>query len=115
MLPLPGMSGMLAAGPIIGALGRGRDMTAQLRALGVTRIAARNLTDRVRAGNILVAVRVETREQLATVAKILRQAGAQEVCCAGAAAINHARGMMRHGHGHHSHVRWQQAVVQAQH
>ncbi|MDB4985960.1 MAG: hypothetical protein JWN04_1138 [Myxococcaceae bacterium] len=84
-LAIPGVGPLIAAGPVLAALSGAAagaavgGLTGALVGLGIPEIEAKVYEGKVRGGNILIAVHVETREGQRAAEEALKQAGAHDV------------------------------------
>jgi hypothetical protein len=91
-LAIPGLGPFIAAGPILAALGGAAagatvgGVTGALIGLGFTDIEAKAYESKLRGGNILLAVHVETAREQAHAKKILERGGAVDVSTVGEAS-----------------------------
>ena len=87
-LAIPGAGPFIAAGPIMAALSgialgaTVGGITGGLLGVGIPEYEATHLEERIRNGEILIAVRVVTDLQQASAVNILRNGGATDVACA---------------------------------
>jgi hypothetical protein len=87
-LAIPGVGPFIAAGPIMAALGGVAlgatvgGVTGGLLGVGIPEYEATHLEERIRNGEILVAVKVLTDLQKASAVNVLRNGGASDVACA---------------------------------
>ena len=101
-LAIPGLGPFIAAGPILAALSGAAagatvgGVTGALIGLGFTEMEAKTYEGKLRGGNILLAVHVETaREQAHAKAKILERGGAVDVSTVGEASPPSPRALRR--------------------
>jgi hypothetical protein len=84
-LAIPGLGPFIAAGPLMGALsgaavGAGvGGLTGALIGMGIPEIEARKYEGKVRGGNLLVAVHVETAEQRKRAEDVFKLARAEDI------------------------------------
>lgn len=91
---IPGVGPFIAAGPLMGALsgaavGAGAGgIAGGLIGAGVPEMEAKAYEGKVRGGNVLIAVHVDSKQQEASAKQALRQAGAHDVDSTGAASVS---------------------------
>jgi hypothetical protein len=84
-LAIPGVGPFIAAGPIMGALsgaavgGATGGLIGALVGLGIPELEAKQYEGKVRAGNILIAVHAESRDERSRAKEVLEEAGATDV------------------------------------
>jgi hypothetical protein len=84
-LAIPGLGPFIAAGPLMGALsgaavGAGvGGLTGALIGMGIPEIEARKYEGKVKGGNLLVAVHVETQEQRKRAEDVFKLARAEDI------------------------------------
>jgi len=92
-LAIPGVGPLIAAGPIMGALsgaavgGATGGLIGALIGLGIPELEAKQYEGKVRAGNILISVHTEDRDQRSRAKDILTQLGATDVSSTGEANV----------------------------
>jgi uncharacterized membrane protein len=85
-LAIPGVGPFIAAGPLMGALSGTAlgaavgGITGSLVGLGLTEMEARHYESKLRAGNVLVSVHLETSDQIQLVKDVFKRTGAEDVC-----------------------------------
>jgi hypothetical protein len=85
MIAVPGIGAVIAAGPILGAIGdaaggaTGGGLLALLVRLGMPEREARRYEGRIRTGAVLLSVHTETPDERARVAEVFARAGAEDV------------------------------------
>jgi hypothetical protein len=95
-LAIPGVGAFLAAGPLLGALSgiaagaAVGSVAGALVGFGIPEHAAKHYEGKIRSGNILLAVHVESREEQDRAERALHTVGAHDVSATGEAAIPHA-------------------------
>jgi len=96
-LAIPGIGPLIAAGPIMAALSGAAagaavgGLTGALIGLGIPEIEAKLYEGKVRGGNILIAVHVESAEARRTAEGVLKDTGAREVATTSEATVPVAR------------------------
>ncbi len=82
VLAIPGTGPFIAAGPVRAALGGAvaGGIAGGLISLGVSDSGAQDYEDRIKEGNILLAVHTDDAGDIARVRDIFKQAGAQAIC-----------------------------------
>jgi len=84
-LAIPGLGPFIAAGPIMAALSGAAagatlgGMTGALIGWGIPEYEAKRYEGKIRAGNILISVHVEDRDERARAKQIFAQAGAEDI------------------------------------
>jgi len=84
-LAIPGLGPFVAAGPLMAALSGAAagattgGIVGALVGMGIPEIEAKHYEGKVRGGNILIAVHVESREQRNQVEDLLKRGGARDV------------------------------------
>jgi len=84
-LAIPGVGPLIAAGPVLAALSGAAagmavgGLTGALVGLGIPEIEAKVYEGKVRGGNILVAIHVDSREAQRAAEDVLQQAGAHDI------------------------------------
>lgn len=92
-LAIPGLGPFIAAGPLMAALSGAAagaavgGVTGALIGLGIPEIEAKRYEGKVRGGNILLAVHVESSEMQKRAEEILKRAGAQDVTSTSEASV----------------------------
>jgi hypothetical protein len=92
-LAIPGLGPFIAAGPLMAALSGAAagattgGIVGALVGLGIPEIEAKHYEGKVRGGNILVAVHVESREQRNRVEDLLKRGGARDVTASSEASV----------------------------
>ncbi|CAL1239642.1 hypothetical protein [Candidatus Methylocalor cossyra] len=88
-LVIPGLGPFVAAGPIVAGLSGAAVGTAAggllgaLVGLGIPEYEAKRYEDKVRGGNVLLAVHTENGEQRAQTERIFKETGAEDIATAG--------------------------------
>ena len=92
-LAIPGIGPLIAAGPIMGALsgaavgGATGGLIGALVGLGIPELEAKQYEGKVRAGNILISVHTEDRDERSRAKEILETLGAKDVSSTGEASV----------------------------
>ena len=92
-LAIPGVGPFIAAGPIIAALSGAAigatvgGIAGGLIGLGIPEIEAKRYEGKIKAGNILISVHTENSEEITRAKEIFTNAGAQDICTTGEAAV----------------------------
>ena len=93
VLAIPGLGPFIAAGPLMAALSGAAagatvgGLTGALVGMGIPELEAKVYDGKVRGGNILLAVHVETAEARKKADEILQRYGAREVGVAGESSV----------------------------
>jgi hypothetical protein len=88
-LAIPGVGPFIAAGPIMAALGGAAvggtvgGITGALIGLGIPEYEAKRYEGKIRAGNILISVHSDNRDETKRAKEIFEQAGAQDISSTG--------------------------------
>lgn len=83
---IPGLGAFIAAGPLLGALGGAAAGAAMggiagaLVGMGIPEIEAKRFEGKVRGGNILLSVHVDTSDERACARSICEVEGAEDIC-----------------------------------
>ena len=91
-LAIPGVGPFIAAGPIMAALSGAAigaavgGIAGGLIGLGIPELEAKRYEGKIKAGNILISVHVDSSEEIARAKEIFTKAGAQDICVAGEAS-----------------------------
>lgn len=92
-LAIPGLGPFIAAGPIMAALSGAAVGTAvggiagALIGMGMPEYEARRYESRIKEGNILASVHVESNEQADRAKNILKESGAEDIATSGEAKV----------------------------
>lgn len=92
-LAIPGVGPLIAAGPLMGALSGAAagaavgGVAGALIGLGIPELEAKTYEGRIRDGNVLLAVHVETSESTKKVKEIYKRHDAQDVSVTGEASV----------------------------
>lgn len=92
-LAIPGVGPFIAAGPIMGALsgaavgGATGGLIGALIGLGIPELEAKQYEGKIRAGNILISVHTEDRDERSRAKEALEKAGATDVSSTGEAGV----------------------------
>lgn len=92
-LAIPGLGPFIAAGPLMAALSGAAagatvgGVVGALIGLGIPEIEAKHYEGKVRGGNILIAVHVESREVRNRVEDLLKRGGASDVSASSESAV----------------------------
>lgn len=84
-LAIPGLGPFIAAGPIVAALSGAAvgaalgGLTGALVGLGVPEYEAKRYEGKIKAGNILISVHADDRDQIALAKEIFEQEGAEDI------------------------------------
>jgi hypothetical protein len=84
-LAIPGVGPFIAAGPLMGALSGTAlgvavgGITGTLIGLGITEVEAKRYESKLKAGNVLVSVHMESPDQTQRVKDIFQHAGAEDI------------------------------------
>jgi hypothetical protein len=96
-LAIPGLGPFIAAGPLMGALSGAAagaalgGIAGALIGMGIPEIEAKRYEGKVRGGNLLLAVHVDTSDEQKRAQEILKRAGAQDVTVTSEASVPNAR------------------------
>lgn len=88
-LAIPGVGPLIAAGPIMAALGGAAvggavgGITGALVGLGIPEYEAKRYEGKVRDGNVLISVHTEDSEEVKLAKEIFKQAGAEDISSTG--------------------------------
>lgn len=88
-LAIPGVGPFIAAGPIMAALGGAAvgatagGITGGLVGMGIPEFEAKRYEGKIRAGNILISVHTDDRDQLARAKDVFKRAGAEDISSTG--------------------------------
>jgi hypothetical protein len=88
-LAIPGVGPLIAAGPIMAALGGAAvggavgGITGALVGLGIPEYEAKRYEGKVRDGNVLISVHTEDSEEVKLAKEIFKQAGAEDISSSG--------------------------------
>ena len=88
-LAIPGVGPLIAAGPIMAALGGAAvggavgGITGALVGLGIPEYEAKRYEGKVRDGNVLISVHTEDSDEVKLAKKIFEQAGAEDISSTG--------------------------------
>ena len=88
-LAIPGVGPLIAAGPIMAALGGAAvggavgGITGALVGLGIPEYEAKRYEGKVRDGNVLISVHTEESEEVKLAKEIFKQAGAEDISSTG--------------------------------
>lgn len=91
-LAIPGVGPLIAAGPVMAALGGAAvgatvgGLGGALVGMGIPELEARQYEGKVRDGNILISVHTEDRDERARAKDIFKRAGAEDIASSGEAA-----------------------------
>lgn len=91
-LAIPGVGPLIAAGPVMAALGGAAvgatvgGLGGALVGMGIPEFEARQYEGKVRDGNILISVHTEDRDERARAKDIFKRAGAEDIASSGEAA-----------------------------
>ena len=94
-LAIPGIGPFIAAGPVIAALSGAAagaavgGIAGGLVGMGIPEIEAKRYEGKIRGGNILIAVHVETGEAQETASSVLKRGGAHDVVATSEAPVPH--------------------------
>jgi len=97
-LAIPGLGPFIAAGPLLAALSGAAagaavgGITGALVGLGIPEIEAKSYEGKLRAGNILLAVHVESSDEQERAVAILKDGGAHDVSATGEASVPKVEG-----------------------
>ena len=92
-LAIPGLGAFIAAGPLIAALSGAAagaaigGVAGGLIGLGIPEIVAKRYEGKIRGGNILMAVHVETSETQRTAEEVLKECGAHDITVTAEASV----------------------------
>jgi hypothetical protein len=92
-LAIPGLGPFIAAGPILAALSGAAagaavgGLTGALVGMGIPEVEARQYEGKIKGGNILLSVHVETSDERARAKKILERGGAVDVVTVGEESV----------------------------
>jgi hypothetical protein len=95
-LAIPGVGPLIAAGPIMAALGGAAvggtvgGLTGALVGMGIPEVEAKQYEGKIRDGNILISVHTEDRDEQSRAKDIFKRAGAEEVSTMGEASVPRA-------------------------
>ncbi|MBC8126804.1 MAG: DUF3341 domain-containing protein [Gloeobacteraceae cyanobacterium ES-bin-144] len=84
-LAIPGVGALIAAGPLLAALGGAAagatvgGIAGSLIGLGIPEIDAKRYENRIAEGNILISVHTETDDEVSRAKEILDEAGAEDI------------------------------------
>jgi hypothetical protein len=84
-LAIPGVGPFIAAGPLMGALSGTAfgvavgGITGTLVGLGITEVEAKRFESKLKAGNVLVAVHLESADQVQRVKDVFQRSGAEDI------------------------------------
>ena len=101
-LAIPGVSPLIAAGPIIAALSGAAvgaavgGIAGALIGMGIPEYEARRYEEKVKAGNILISVHTEDSAGVARAKEILKAAGAQDIATSGESSAPEPNDMERY-------------------
>lgn len=102
-LAIPGLGPFIAAGPLLAALSGAAagaavgGVTGALVGLGIPEIEAKTYEGKLRSGNILIAVHVESSEEQSRAKDILERAGAHDVSATSEANVPNEASKARRG------------------
>jgi hypothetical protein len=91
-LAIPGVGPLIAAGPIMAALGGAAvgatvgGVTGALVGMGIPELEAKRYEGKVRDGNILISVHTDDSEERSEVKEIFKRAGAEDISSSGEAS-----------------------------
>lgn len=92
-LAIPGIGPFIAAGPLLAGLSGVAagatvgGVTGALIGMGIPEIEAKRYEGKIKGGNILVSVHVETSEELKRVEQIFKAARADDICSSNEASV----------------------------
>jgi len=95
-LAIPGVGPLIAAGPIMAALGGAAvggavgGLTGALVGMGIPEVEAKQYEGKIRDGNILISVHTEDRDEQSRAKDIFKRAGAEDVSTMGEASVPRA-------------------------
>jgi hypothetical protein len=93
-LAIPGVGPLIAAGPIMGALGGAAvgaatgSLTGALVGLGIPEYEAKRYEGKIKGGSALISVNTETSEARSQVEEIFEEAHAEDISYTGEAAVS---------------------------
>lgn len=92
-LAIPGLGPLIAAGPIMAALGGAAvggtvgGLTGALVGMGIPEFEAKKYEGKVKSGSSLISVHTENSDEIERAEEIFERAGAQDITTAGEAAV----------------------------
>lgn len=92
-LAIPGFGPFIAAGPLLAALSGAAagaavgGVAGALIGMGIPEMEAKRYEGKIKGGNILISVHIETSEQQTQVEKILKAARADDICVTNEATV----------------------------
>jgi hypothetical protein len=96
-LAIPGVGPLIAAGPIMAALGGAAvggavgGITGALIGLGIPEYEAKRYEGKIKDGNVLISVHTENRDQISRAKDIFKNAGAEDISTTGESSAPKAK------------------------